>query len=375
MKKFIPAIISAAGAIPLMFTMPYIINAWLSSKLDRWDWGFPVLFVITAGITVHAWRNMDRYFDRRAIAPLLVVAAIAVLMIYMSIYAILIFALVILWWCLIWLAQGWPRAYRILPPFAILSLMTTSSGYWIGYFLNLPETEGVIIKFLLSALFCIWGLLNYKVNYLPRPAALGFAAAVALAIGIIVGGKNFSRTCQPLLLDCTANFADFLGRKQSLDPSFARFFQQSEVHDFVYADTAGNSVSVLEIKCGDNVHEIHPASHCMRSSGWEIVSEQLVTYTINGQIVQVTEIIAKNRTANVLIWSWFSNDSLSTGSFLNFRRLWNGKAQWRSYQVSTSIRKDREQAEKLRYEFISAFPKLNGQPTPDGNTAPAEPAK
>ena len=79
-----PAIISAAGAIPLMFTMPYIINAWLSSKLDRWDWGFPVLFVITAGITVHAWRNMDRYFDRRAIAPLLVVAAIAVLMIYMS---------------------------------------------------------------------------------------------------------------------------------------------------------------------------------------------------------------------------------------------------------------------------------------------------
>lgn len=221
MKKFIPAIISAAGAIPLMFTMPYIINAWLSSKLDRWDWGFPVLFVITAGITVHAWRNMDRYFDRRAIAPLLVVAAIAVLMIYMSIYAILIFALVILWWCLIWLAQGWPRAYRILPPFAILSLMTTSSGYWIGYFLNLPETEGVIIKFLLSALFCIWGLLNYKVNYLPRPAALGFAAAVALAIGIIVGGKNFSRTCQPLLLDCTANFADFLGRKQSLDPSFA----------------------------------------------------------------------------------------------------------------------------------------------------------
>ena len=375
MKKFIPATISAAGAIPLMFTMPYIISAWLSSKLDRWDWGFPVLFIITAIITIRTWRNINRFFDRRAIAPLLVVIAIAALMIYMSIYAILICTLVILWWCLIWLAQGWPRAYRMLPPFAILSLMTTSSGYWIGYSLNLPETEGVFVKFLLAALSCIWMILNYKTNYLPRPTALGFAAAVALAIGIISGGKNFSRTCQPLLLDCTANFAEFLGRKQTLDPSFARFFQQSEAHDFVYADTAGNSVSVLEIKCGDNVHEIHPASHCMRSSGWEIVSEQLVTHTINGQTMQITEIIAKNKTATLFVWSWFSNDYLSTGSFLNFRRLWSSKSQWRSYQVSTNMYNGKEKAEKLLTGFITAFPKLNGQLNPDGNTAPAEPAK
>lgn len=371
MRKLVPNIICTAGAMPLLFTMPYIINAWMSSKLDRWDWCFPVLFGITAVITIRTWRNIDRFFDRRAIAPMIIVIAMAAFMIYMRIYAILIFSLVILWWCIVWLAQGWPRAYRIMPAFAILALMTTSSGYWIGYFLNLPATEGVIVKFFLAAALCFVMFVNYKINHHPRPAALGFAAVAVLAVAIITGEKNFSRTCQPLMLKCIGSFGDFIGRSQPLDQSFKRFFQQSEVLDFVYADNAGNTISVLEIKCGDNVHEIHPASHCMRSSGWEIISEQLVDHTINGQFVQITEIVARNRTAELLVWSWFTNDSLSTGSFLNFRRLWHSKSQWRSYQISTSMHNGREQAENLMIEFISEFPKLTPQQNDDGSNAHA----
>ena len=50
---------------------------------------------------------------------------------------------------------------------------------------------------------------------------------------------------------------------------------------------------VLAVKCGGDIHEIHPASHCLRTSSWVVNSEKILYLQDN---VAVTEIDAAKGT-------------------------------------------------------------------------------
>ena len=127
-----------------------------------------------------------------------------------------------------------------------------------------------------------------------------------------------------------------MGREMQPSPAFTRFFRTSEARQFGYADVS-NNVSVLSVKIGGDIHEIHPATHCLRTGGWRIVSEKVVPVKHPaGGVLDVDEALVDSINGRMLVWIWYSSDKVSTGSFLHFRSMYSPEGHWRTYQVVTS---------------------------------------
>ena len=147
-----------------------------------------------------------------------------------------------------------------------------------------------------------------------------------------------------------------VGREVPPSASAKRFFRTSEAHQFAYANIS-NCVSVLSVLIGGDIHEIHPATHCLRTSGWRILSEKIVPVAHpNGGVLEVDEAVADSLSGRMLVWIWYSSGEVSTGSFLHFRRMYSESAGWRTYQVATSAGTGEEglaAARKLLQRFLS----------------------
>ena len=137
--------------------------------------------------------------------------------------------------------------------------------------------------------------------------------------------------------------------------AFQRFFRTSDAHQFAYANTS-NAVSVLSVKIGDDVHEIHPATHCLRSGGWFVEADSLRRVELPGREspLQVTEAVVTKGGARALVWIWYSTGELSVGSFLRFRQLYSRDGGWHGFQVMTSIGPGERSLESER-KALAAF--------------------
>ena len=134
-----------------------------------------------------------------------------------------------------------------------------------------------------------------------------------------------------------------------------RFFRTGEASQFAYAN-ASNAVSVLSVKVGKDVHEIHPATHCLRSGGWFVESDGLRRVALPGRTapLQVTEAIVQKGGARALVWIWYSTDKQSVGSFLRFRQLYSRADAWHAFQVMTSLDFE-ERSLGLKRQELAAF--------------------
>ena len=139
-------------------------------------------------------------------------------------------------------------------------------------------------------------------------------------------GKSF-------IPDFPTHGGDFWGRRIQPDENTRRFFATSTVRQYRY--TRNNSdISVLAVKCGSDIHEIHPASHCLRTSMWTVNSEKTVSLQEN---FAVTEIDAQKGSVRMLVWVWYSSDEFSTPGFLGFRRHFKPGGNYYTYQVSVLV--------------------------------------
>jgi len=148
---------------------------------------------------------------------------------------------------------------------------------------------------------------------------------------------------------------EFIGREPTHDDNFQRFFHTSDAHSYEYASPS-HIYNLLAVTCGTNIHEIHPASHCLRSSGWHIDKEQLVEVTVKNHLFSVTEIEASRRGRSILVWVWYSSPKVSVGNFLAFRRLWEADTHWETYQLAV-YQFDRQADYHLALvEFLETLP-------------------
>ena len=195
---------------------------------------------------------------------------------------------------------------------------------------------------LIAAVGIIWSATWFTFGHL---AALLFAPAALFATLAVPGTLHWMRNISSVFAFTpraafTPEFAPrsqpgMLGREVPLAPAVTRFFRTSEAHQFTYANVS-NTVSVLAVSIGGNIHEVHPATHCLRSGGWRIVAEKIVQLEHpNGGVLEVDEAVADSFNGRMVIWIWYSSDEASTGSFLHFRRLYSESARWRTYQVAT----------------------------------------
>ena len=292
--------------------------------------------------------------DGVALAALLPSLALFLLALRVDNHALGIIGAVAFSWSAAWLAWGWRSACCIFPAYGILMLMCTSSRYWLGYFFSIFRLDGLAIKAILTVLFAGWLGLSLLRERRVRRESFFFCLALLLVLMTVWQAGTLQRRSAAFVPEFhSVNFSGYLGR--SLEPTAddRRFFGGSRLRKFFYAADSG-IVNVLALTCGDDVHQIHPAGHCLRTSGWRIISERLTEAEIGGRKLEVSEIVASNPGTTLLVWVWYSCRSFSTGSFLGFRRIWSADTQWHTYQISTPLFTSEEEGRARLGEFLNA---------------------
>ena len=300
----------ALASVPFAVKVAYLNNAWVTSPVDRINIGLygalTLLFVSIAVVAKLRWRFLTvkpmKYSRslRIAVVPL-VLYAIGVVW---SVNALQLIASVGFLWAVAWALYGRVSGLMLAPAAVCAVLAVPGSIYWISR------------------------------------AGQAFTGETAAAFA-----PAFAYDSQK----------GYLGREIKPDAAFQRFFRTSDAHQFAYANSS-NAVSVLSVKIGDDVHEIHPATHCLRSGGWFVEADSLRRVELPGREspLQVTEAVVTKGGARALVWIWYSTGELSVGSFLRFRQLYSRDGGWHGFQVMTSIGPGERSLESER-KALAAF--------------------
>lgn len=332
--------------IPLCLQVPYLVSAWRSSRLDQWDWIF-YLLAIPAFLWACKKEKIGKH-DWWALLLLIPTLLLALTPFYHKVNALAVASSVACIFASVWLIASWGLAYRILPAVMILLLGTPSSSYGISLLLMCPVWAAWLVKFVIAALSFVWIYCNKRFDFQIRKGTLCFLAMICASGFLMLHSKDFYFEGKAFVPEFRRHTGDFWGRRIEPEEKTKRFFVSSTVRQFRY--TRGNTdVSVLAVKCGEDIHEIHPASHCLRTSFWTIHSEKTLYLQDN---FAVTEIDAEKGSSRYLIWVWYSCDDFSTPGFLGFRRHFRVGGNYYTYQISTAIRQDIEQSRAVLQDFI-----------------------
>ena len=346
------------SGIPFWCTLPYTLHSWKTSPMDRMNWIFFLAFLLVAacGTPAVADSAKQRKYDWYA---LLAAAATAVLYaagILKQIYMIRILAGTWFWWTGIWFFCGWKAAWATIPAFGALSLGCTSTTFLMCNRLLIQPQTALFLK-LGAAVVCaaVCAVLMLTDYVMKREVFWFLLAAGAILTGTLVS-RGTGKTAAAFKPDLTKTIEGFTTTETPLSEDSIRFFEGATVHQYAVTDGVFHA-SILEVKCGDDIHKIHPASHCLRSGGAEILSEKVVLHTLpDGRDLPVTEIRSKLRGAPILTFVWYTGPEETIGSFYTFRRKWSPSKQWYSYQIVTEVYDGNEDAaRKFLLNLLSKY--------------------
>lgn len=369
-RSFRLGLAAILGFIPLAIKMPYIVQAWRTSPLDRPGWVFGLLFLTAAAAAAPVVRERMQGWDRRALLALLPAAAAILAGMTRDIHALSIIGAIGFAWAVLWLAAGWRSAYCLVPAFALLMLMSTSLRYWLGYFSGPLLIDGLVIMVVIAVAAIAWLIVNLLRKAAPSCESFCFTGT-GLAVLAAIGAfhlANIHAKAPAFIPDFTSMaFGDFLGRELPVTDSDRQFFGDNQIGKYFFASDA-STIVVLAVNCGDDVHQVHPASHCLRTSGWTILSENSQPVRLETRTLYVHEIVAARDNLHIMVWAWYSSNQLSTGSFLNFRHLWKPTDAWASFQLQTSLEDNQELARLYLTDFLNDVARTNGA----NSVAPAQ---
>ena len=350
MKRICRILLLAAGPLFYLSKLPYLFRAWRDSPMDRWDAiALPAAF-LTAAI---ALRGTGKRQLADSIAPIKSVPLGAALLLFagaqlVSVNSLAILAAAAVWWCCCFAVLIPERASALLPAFLILCLGCTSSTYWLGYLLSASTTTVWLLKGAAAAVFVLLAVFRVPI----KPELSAFTACFAAGLIWWNSADILSRTSDALLLDLRRPPAGCLIRQLPASESTKRFFRNSTVRSFAVADDNADC-HLLEISGVRDIHEIHPAGHCLRSSGREILFERTMMLRVKSRSIPVTAIMARWRGSRELVVVWYSTPVYSCSSFLAFRRHWQSDGEWRIYQISIPAKHSGSEA-FLRLESLIA---------------------
>lgn len=346
------------AGIPFFCTLPYTLHSWKTSPMDRMNWIFFLAFLLVAACGTPA--VMDSVKQRKLDwFALLAAAAAAVLYatgIMKQIYMIRILAGSWFWWTGIWFFCGWKAAWATIPAFGALSLGCTSTTFMLCNRLLIQPQTALFLKIgaaILCAAVCAVLMLT---DYIMKREVFWFLlAAGAILTGTLVS-RGTGKTAAAFRPDLKTVVEGFTTTETPLTEDTIRFFEGATVHQYAISDGVFRA-SVLEVKCGNDIHKIHPASHCLRSSGAEILSESVVMHTMpDGRSLPVTEIRSKIHGTPILTFVWYTGPEETIGSFYTFRRKWSPSEQWYSYQIVTEVYDGKEDAaRKFLLDLLSKY--------------------
>ena len=314
--------------VPLLLRSYYLIQAWKSSRLDHWDWIFYLAAIPAAIWAVRSERREK--FDFYALAVLIPLLVLALFTQLHHINALSVAAAVGVIWAAAWFCCSWSFACKLFPAAVVLLLGTPSSSYQLSLLFMCSVSVAWMIKFVAMLLCFILIWCNNHFCLQVKKGTFLFLAACAGTALLLLHTKELYFEGKSFIPDFPAHAGEYWGRTLVPDANTGRFFATSSVKQYRY--TRGNGdISVLAVRCGKNIHEIHPASHCLRTSLWQVHTEKTLFLQDN---FAVTEIDAQKGAHRILVWVWYSSERFSTPGFLGFRRHFNPKESYYTYQIS-----------------------------------------
>ena len=335
--------------VPLCLHSPYLLQAWRSSRLDQWDW---IFYLATVPAAIWAMRKekpgkCDFYALFLLIPMLVLTTGVSV----HHINALLIISAIGVIFSAIWLLWSWSAAYRILPAAVILLLGTPSSSYQLSLLILSTVYLAWALKFLLAVLCFGWIWYNKRSGVLIKRGTICFLTAVLASTFLLLHSRELYFEGRSFIPEFAGHCGDFWGRVIQPDANTKRFFATSTVKQYRY--TKNNiDISVLAVQCGTNIHEIHPASHCLRTGMWTVYSENILYLQDN---FAVTEIEAGKGSVRILVWVWYSSESFSTPGFLGFRRHFKPGSNYYTYQISVPLSGSSENTRNELKRFVRAL--------------------
>ena len=283
------------SSLPLLLHSPYLLQAWKNSRLDHWDW---IFYLAAIPATLWAlYKEKPGKYDFCALFVLLPSLILTTLPALHNINALLIVSALGVIFSAFWLVGSWSFAYKVLPAAIILLLGTPSSSYQLSLLLMCPVYLAWAVKFLLTIFSLAWIWYNRKTGALIKCSTLCFTAAVLASSFLLLHSKELYFEGRSFIPEFAGRCGDFWGRSLQPTETTKRFFATSTVEQYCYTKD-NTDISVLAVKCGKNIHEIHPASHCLRTSMWNVYSENILYLQDN---FAVTEIEAAKGANHILV--------------------------------------------------------------------------
>lgn len=274
--------IAFIGFLPLVAIIPHWIRVLRCSPVDRSNlslWG--TLAVVALVVAVIKSRQAEKVPDSRMVwgryVYFLLSFVLFVVGFVLGIWLISMAAAVACAWFALVAGLGWKRAFRFAPAFVALLL----------------AVPGVLF----------WG----------SRAGSVFAGGTKPACELKLTLKDFQQQ-------------KLIARKAAVSGGDRALFLTSHLNNWdLIVDEA--FIKVSEVTLGDNKHEIHPPTFCLKSQGYSVLSEKNCTC---GDI-EVSESVAASMGRRIVVWTWYTSESESTASFIRFRM--KSEAGWKRYTL------------------------------------------
>ena len=342
----IKIILICVSFLPLLIHSTYLWQTWTGSRLDHWDW---IFFLLSIPATF--WAIHKEKFEKCDFYALLVLIPCLILTLLEQIHhinALAVASAVCVIFSAVWLLGSWNFAYKVQPITILLLLGTPSSSYQLSLVMMCPVATAWAVKFLLAVLCLIWIWYTKRTGVLVKCSTIFFLAAALVTGLILLHSKALYFKGTSFIPEFPSHCGEFWGRSIQPDANTKRFFVTSTVKQYRYTK-ADTEISVLAVECGENIHEIHPASHCLRTSMWTVHSEDVLYLHDN---FAVTEIDASKGGNRILVWVWYSSEKLSTPGFLGFRRHFRPGEKHYTYQISIPLNSDVERGRNELKKFV-----------------------
>jgi len=260
----------------------------------------------------------------------------------------------------LWVLGGVRLFAGCLSLFARCLLSFPSTTYWSGFYLRILLRSDLINGFSFKLLavavlagFFLWlevPLRLRTVAYLCSFALLGILLAVLRTSRIQYG--------MPLEPDLTAlKVGEYLAVPTKPSAQEIRFFEGSRLMKIAYYDNRNRSVYLLSVEVAGDVHKLHPTELCLKSGKAVIHGLHEKILTAAGMDLALQELVATQPDGrSYLIYTWYVGPEWSTGSFIAFRKNWNRKSRWQSFQLLTEITDTKTAAEQRLNSFLRLLP-------------------
>lgn len=350
--------------IPFFCKLNYMFGAWQYSPLDQRDYIFWLIALFLTGAFL-LWKyktankktlNSLDYYGFLMLAATIAILVVSSLKHINSAY-LASSLLFIAGGC--WIIWGWRVLWCLCPVFFIAALGLPSTSYWTSFLFRnyIQNMPGYSIKLCFAVMASLWfaACMRYPKRIFIRPEPFFFCLTLMVfAFGYIQVAAPTPRGV-PIRLEIKPGATNWLGENISLS-QLDEFLQGENItHRYVHYSNSNAPVGTLSVKLRNDLHQIHPTALCLSTARWKIISNTREFVKTKYGILSVAKIIAQKHDKRALFFSWYTNDSFSTGSFIFFRKSWHINETWYIYQITTPIITSTAKAETILLNFINSF--------------------